>query len=876
MSIQNLAGKTLGPYHIRRIIGHGGMGIVYEALQASLNRPVALKVFTPNIAPDSTYAERFTREAHTAARLEHPNIVPVYDYGVEDGISYVVMRLLTGGSLAERIIQQQAQDKPAPSLGEISRLLNGVADALDYAHSRGVIHRDIKPNNILFDDRGTPYIVDFGIAKILEATSGMTSTGMVMGTPAFMSPEQWRGTEITPATDQYALGIVVYTLLAGRTPFEGPTPYALMYKHLDEQAQPLYEIREDIPLAVANVVTRAMSKRSDERYATNKDFAIDFAEAIGTSEVMRETGFFDLRVPPRGDEPTARLLTPTPGGARPVTPPPPAKPPTPPAAIAPTPLFPPTQPDVAASGNTPAPLPATPVTTPSAVANTGGLLRYWPFGLIAVLVAIVAFLLLRGTGNDPSTVPTPTNPVGVVQVVTATDSAAIVVDRGPTATPTESPSATPTEVPPTATDTPAPTATDTQPPTSTDTATVTASPTATETLAPAILARETYAAILTITATAWTATPTPDEAGTLAAELTALFAQDATATETAVRARQTLNAGQTQTSIARTPTATVTPSRTPTATRTATATATLTATATFTVTPSPTPTATFTLTPSATATATLTVTPSPTPTATVTPSSTATPTSTRTFTATPTATRTVTATRTPTATRTATATHTPTPSVVQAEPAAEGRAIRVRPDRQAPILRSSLRGEIYTVLGVAASDGLRWYLIELPDARTGWIWEENVRLLGERDRIPQVTPPPTPRATRVPPSLTPAPGATNPAGTAAVDVCDVFQITNPFGGFPISGATYFRWTHVPGANRYQIVILDAGRNPIPRPTGGALLYDTGAQNFEGRDAIELNLDTTWYGDKGNQFFVQVLAFVGDRVCTRVAGPLFKN
>jgi hypothetical protein len=211
--------------------------------------------------------------------------------------------------------------------------------------------------------------------------------------------------------------------------------------------------------------------------------------------------------------------------------------------------------------------------------------------------------------------------------------------------------------------------------------------------------------------------------------------------------------------------------------------------------------------------------------------------------------------------------------VVQAEPAAEGRAIRVRPDRQAAILRSSIGGEVYTVLGVAASDGLRWFLIELPDGRTGWIWEENVRLLGEADRIPAITPPPTPRATRPPPSNTPAPGATNPQGG---NVCDGWQITNPFGGLPISPSTYFRWTHLPGASRYQIVILDGNRAPIPNSSGINLLFDTGTQNFDGRGALEFNLDTIWYGGKSNQFYVQVIAFVGDRTCVQTTGPLFPN
>jgi serine/threonine-protein kinase len=1070
MSANNLVGKSLGPYQIRRVIGQGGMGIVYEAMQSSLNRLVALKVFTPNLTADATFGERFTREAHTAARLEHPNIVPVYDYGVQDDISYVVMRLLTGGSLAERIQLQDKLDQPMPSFGEISRLLTAVADALDYAHHKGVIHRDIKPNNILFDDRGTPYVVDFGIAKIMEATTGITNTGMVMGTPAFMSPEQWRGKEITPATDQYALGVMIYMLLAGRTPFEGPTPYALMYKHLDEQAQPLYEIREDIPLAVANVVTRSLSKRGDERYPTTKEFAADFAKSIA-GDSGQESGFFEIAFKRPDAAPGSKPPTPTPilrdgpvatvrdlDYSPTITPPKVMvnAPPTPPPAM------PPTMP--------PPPPPPMPVTGGPAA---GGLTRYWPFGLIALLLAVVAFLLLRG-GGDPN-VPSMTGPDA-----SATAVAAIAIDRGgPTATasPSATATASATTIPPSATD---------LPPTATSTASATAiSPTATalpptvtpsETVAPAALARQTYVAILTITATAWTPTPTEDEPATLAAELTALFAQDAAATETALQATQTQRAGLTQTNIALTPTATATAtaSRTPTATQTpsATPTSTLTRTPTSTSTPSHTPT----VTPSATATATATLTSTATPSATPTSTSTATTTPTATSTATATPTATLTATPTPTATPLALVadalmqagveldsgyqvvvrdeitldlspddnaiayeslggvfenfaigtritfntdsivdfcglmirqetgdsfyavqidrdqqlglvpviesdfgtsqfvtsdainaeinavndlvifaigdrftiyingqyvtqfvdsqlsrgeisvlsgtyedsantqciftdtwlwdfafdtpiiaapTATPTSSVVQAQPAAAGRAIRTQPNRQAPLVRSSIGGETYTVLGITSSDGLRWYRIELPDGRTGWIWQENVTLQGDPARVPELTPPPTPRppaaaptrppgATAAPttvPGATVVPGApTTPGATseATVDPCAGFQITNPFGGFPISGSTYFRWTHVPGATQYQIVILNGDSVPIPSPSGGALFYDTGAQNFEGSSAIELNLDTTYYGDKASQFRVQVTAFGGGRTCSAWTGVMFAN
>jgi serine/threonine protein kinase len=154
MNIQNLSGQVLGQYELRDILGFGGMGVVYRGRQTNLDREVAIKVLVPGLANEPGYVERFYREAKTAAGLEHSHIVPVYDYGVQGEISYVVMRLLTGGTLEQRITQRAGTDKALPSLGEISELLKQLASALDYAHSRGVIHRDIKPGNIMFDDQG--------------------------------------------------------------------------------------------------------------------------------------------------------------------------------------------------------------------------------------------------------------------------------------------------------------------------------------------------------------------------------------------------------------------------------------------------------------------------------------------------------------------------------------------------------------------------------------------------------------------------------------------------------------------------------------------------------------------------------------------------
>ncbi len=296
LSLSELAGHRLGQYQLRTLLGMGGMGAVYRAYQPSLNRDVAVKVLAPALATDEGYARRFVREAQTSAALEHAHIVPVHDYGSDQGFNYVVMRLLTGGSLADRMEHQQAAHLPLPSLAEIADVLHKLAAALDYGHSRGVIHRDIKANNVMFDDQGTPFVVDFGIAKLTGATTALTLTGMVMGTPSYMAPEQWRGESVTAATDQYALGVLAYGMLTGRMPFEASTPYALMHQHLNDTPPSPDQWRDDVPEALQAVINRAMAKEPADRYPSILDFARAFDEAIGADSAP-VTGFFTAALP---------------------------------------------------------------------------------------------------------------------------------------------------------------------------------------------------------------------------------------------------------------------------------------------------------------------------------------------------------------------------------------------------------------------------------------------------------------------------------------------------------------------------------------------------------------------------------------------------
>ncbi|MEB2287866.1 MAG: protein kinase [Anaerolineae bacterium] len=278
MSIHNLTGYTLGQYELRDLLGVGGMGAVYRGYQTSLDREVAVKILPTALAEQAGYVERFNREARIAASLEHAHIVRVYDFGTQDSISYLVMQLLKGGTLAQRIARHPDS---RPSLAETAYLLDQLTSALDYAHSRGVVHRDIKPSNIMFDAQGNAHIMDFGIARLLEATSTLTSRGLVVGTWAYMAPEQWKAEDLTPATDQYALGVMTYALVTGRMPFEAATPPGIMHKHLNERPVPPHHQMPDVPEALTPILERALAKQPADRFPSTTEFAQTFRQAVG-------------------------------------------------------------------------------------------------------------------------------------------------------------------------------------------------------------------------------------------------------------------------------------------------------------------------------------------------------------------------------------------------------------------------------------------------------------------------------------------------------------------------------------------------------------------------------------------------------------------
>jgi hypothetical protein len=237
------------------------MAAVYLAHDPNFQREVAVKVMHREAVDNSTLFQRFLREARTIASLDHPAIVPVYDFGEEDGRPFLVMRYLSGGSLAERIRQQG----PFP-IGEAAKVLLRIGGALDAAHSKGIIHRDIKPSNILFDQSGEAFLTDFGIALLSETTNSLTGSA-VLGTPSYMSPEQIRGEgKVDSRTDIYALGIVLFEMLTGKTPFKADTPAQVMMMHLSNPTPRLPEGRNDLPESVNNILVRAMAKEPEFRF----------------------------------------------------------------------------------------------------------------------------------------------------------------------------------------------------------------------------------------------------------------------------------------------------------------------------------------------------------------------------------------------------------------------------------------------------------------------------------------------------------------------------------------------------------------------------------------------------------------------------------
>ncbi|HLY29144.1 MAG TPA: serine/threonine-protein kinase [Aggregatilineales bacterium] len=290
--MDTIVGQNLGQYHIIEEIAQGGMSTVYRATQTSIGRDVAVKVLPQALLHDTKFLERFNREVDVVAHLQHPHILPVYDFGDFQGIPYVVMAYLRGGTLGD-YIQKQG---PLP-LDELLRLVRQIVDALDYAHSKGIIHRDFKPSNVLLDEQRNTYLADFGLAKIMEGSTHLTGS-MMLGTPMYMAPELANLEAPTKAVDIYALGITLFQMLTGRLPYETPTPAAAILAHVTQPIPMVNSARPDLPAGIQNVIDRAMAKAPADRFKTAGELLEALSEAIGVSSAA-----------PAADSQNALLMT---------------------------------------------------------------------------------------------------------------------------------------------------------------------------------------------------------------------------------------------------------------------------------------------------------------------------------------------------------------------------------------------------------------------------------------------------------------------------------------------------------------------------------------------------------------------------------------
>ncbi len=269
--------NTIGRYEIKSELGRGGMAAVYLAHDPTFKRDVAIKVLPPEFLNDPQFREKFQREAQNIASLEHPAIVPVYDFGEENSQLYLVMRHMTGGSLSDRL------EPGALSLPEVNDLITRLAAALDAVHAKNIVHRDLKPGNILFDQYDHPYISDFGISKTANVKATSTASAST-GTPAYISPEQARGDLVIDSrSDIYALGVILFELLTGKLPYEADTAMGIAIKHITEPLPNILEKNPDLPPQLQGVIDRAMAKEPRQRYATAGELASALAVVVAAA-----------------------------------------------------------------------------------------------------------------------------------------------------------------------------------------------------------------------------------------------------------------------------------------------------------------------------------------------------------------------------------------------------------------------------------------------------------------------------------------------------------------------------------------------------------------------------------------------------------------
>jgi serine/threonine protein kinase len=285
-------GENVGPYRIIEQLGQGGMATVYKAYHASLDRYVALKVLHPAFHEDQTFTMRFQREARVVARLEHPNIVPVYDYSEHEARPFLVMKYIEGDTLKARLNQGPLTSE------EIERVVNSVGSALAYAHKQGILHRDIKPSNVMIATDGKMYLADFGLARIAEAGESTMSSDSIMGTPQYISPEQAMGKkDLDAGTDIYSFGVMLYEMVVGQVPFSADTPFSIIHDHIYTPLPLPKKVNPSVPEQVQRVLLKALAKDRLDRYTSIEDLMTAFKEAWteagvpmqGTAIIMRST-----------------------------------------------------------------------------------------------------------------------------------------------------------------------------------------------------------------------------------------------------------------------------------------------------------------------------------------------------------------------------------------------------------------------------------------------------------------------------------------------------------------------------------------------------------------------------------------------------------
>ncbi|GAB4579645.1 MAG: hypothetical protein Fur0022_23830 [Anaerolineales bacterium] len=444
--MDSIIGQNIRKYQILSKLGSGGMGSVFRARDTILERDVALKLLAPTLANDDSFVERFRLEARSLARLDHPHIVKVYDADWDNNKLFLVMEYVDGGSLAELIKQEKAL-RPAVAV----KLLQQTAAGLDYAHQRGLIHRDIKPANILLDTQGNAKLTDFGLVKD-EGTS-LTADGTRLGTPAYMAPEQIQGEDVTPALDIYALGVVAYEMLTGRTPFQGNMS-AIFEGHLLRQIPAIVQFNPAVHVDAQPVLAKALAKDPTQRYPSASSFIQALSDALHLEE--RPSGAVTPAVTiVQTGQATAGGIRPsqaggagTSGAARPVSG---GVPPSGPGSSAGTP-----PPSGMGPGSGPVPQPASGQHPPQKKAGPGSFLSGLGLGAVSVVVILGLGLLCLCAGcylavNNleieglPTSTPSPT--IFVSPTATATPTLEPTATETPTQIPTETPTLVPTLAP---------------------------------------------------------------------------------------------------------------------------------------------------------------------------------------------------------------------------------------------------------------------------------------------------------------------------------------------------------------------------------------------------------------------------------------------